>query len=464
MDKSFKYNQLESNQVEKKRSKESIKMKINVKRSYVVKPSEPTWNGILSLSEFDQIGTMMHVETIYFYAPSTSSDAIINTLRQSLSKVLVHFYPLAGRLSWTAGGGSTLVLNCNANGVLLIEAESDAVLADLGDFSPTPEFNHLVPSVDYGDPIEDIPLLVGQLTKLRCGGISLGFAISHVVADGQGLCNFLFEWARLACGKPLSSAPFHDRSVLRPGEPPRGGRVFEYSRHYPPPLLVGQSSDESERTKETKVSTLRLSKRQIDALKAAAGKPRGYTRYEVITAHIWRCACKARKHKPEQATNLCFCVDIRRRMEQPLPTSYFGNAIIDVVICGVSEDIISRPLEDVACKIREAIHGVTSEYVNSALHFYKNEGHLIKSQELPFTGNPNLCVISWVGLPIQGLDFGWGEEIHMSPGNHDCDGDVLILPDGIDGDTDGSLRVAACLQARHIQDFNKYFYQDINNL
>ncbi|XP_019188751.1 PREDICTED: spermidine hydroxycinnamoyl transferase-like [Ipomoea nil] len=457
-------------------------MKVNVKRSYVVKPSEPTWSGLLSLSELDQIATMMHVETLYFYStPSTlSPDAIIDTLRLSLSQVLVHFYPLAGRLSWTsAGGSSALVLNCNAAGVVLVEAESDAVLADLGDFSPCPELNHLVPSVDYsGDPIQDIPLFVGQLTKFRCGGISLGFAISHVVADGHGLCHFLSEWANLASGKPLSSAPFHDRRRLLRGvgesSSPQGGprRVFDHS----PPLIVGQSSDESERMKETKVSTLRLSKPQIHALKAAANngrsynaKPRDYTRYEVITAHIWRCACKARSHKPQQPTNLCFSVDIRRRMEPPLPDSYFGNAVVDVVIHGgVSGEIISGPLQDVASKIREAIDGVTSEYVNSSIDFYRNEVDVIKRQELLgvlFGGNPNLSVISWVGLPIQGLDFGWGEEIHMSPGNHDCDGDVLILPgpNGIDGD-DGSLLVAACLQVDHIQDFNKYFYQDINNL
>ncbi|XP_019186388.1 PREDICTED: spermidine hydroxycinnamoyl transferase-like [Ipomoea nil] len=456
-------------------------MKVKVKRSYVVKPSEPTWSGLLSLSELDQIGTMMYVKILYFYTtPSTlSPDAIIHSLRLSLSQVLVHFYPFAGRLSWTtaaSGGGTALALNCNGNGAVLVEAESDAVLADLGDFSPGPEFNHLVPSVDYSgvDPIPDIPLFAGQLTKFRCGGISLGFAISHVVADGQGISHFLFEWANLASGKPLSSAPFHDRRLLRAGESsssssPQGGRrIF----HHSPPLIIGQSSNESERMKETKVSTLRLSKPQIHALKAADNngrscnaKLRGYTRYEVITAHIWRCACKARSHKPQQPTNLSFCVDIRRRMEPPLPDSYFGNAIIDVVIHGVSGEIISRPLQDVASKIRDAIDGVTSEYVNCAIDFYRNEGDVIKRQELGtfFVGNPNLSVINWVGLPNHGLDLGWGKEIHMSPG-HDCDGDVLILPDGIGGDGEGSLLVAACFQVDHIQDFNKYFYEDINNL
>ncbi|XP_019158290.1 PREDICTED: spermidine hydroxycinnamoyl transferase-like, partial [Ipomoea nil] len=310
-------------------------MKVNVKRSYVVKPSEPTWSGLLSLSELDQIATMMHVET-------------------SISTLLLPHYP----------------------------RRHYRYLATLS--QPSPGYS----------------LVRGQLTKFRCGGISLGFAISHVVADGHGLCHFLSEWANLASGKPLSSAPFHDRRRLLRGvgesSSPQGGprRVFDHS----PPLIVGQSSDESERMKETKVSTLRLSKPQIHALKAAANngrsynaKPRDYTRYEVITAHIWRCACKARSHKPQQPTNLCFSVDIRRRMEPPLPDSYFGNAVVDVVI-----------------------HGGVSGRLSP--------------------GHYKTWLLKYVRQSM-GLDFGWGEEIHMSPGNHDCDGDVLILPgpNGIDG-------------------------------
>ncbi|CAH9070450.1 unnamed protein product [Cuscuta epithymum] len=444
-------------------------MKVCVKSSnIIVKPSEPTWNGILELSELDQTGTMMHVPTIYFYATSPQPpESLMETLKSSLSQVLVHFYPMAGRLNWATNNNTTtgrrLVLDCNSEGVILIEAESDGVLSELGDFYPQPDFDQLVPSAEYytAPPIQKMPLFIGQLTKFRCGGWSLGLAISHVVSDGLGTSNFLHQWARLARGKPLSVVPFLDREVLHRvhKDPLVHMAVLEHYYYYNyynfggPPLIIGESSNKNEKKKETKVCVLRLSKPQIETLKKVGGA--NYTRYEVVTAHIWKCACKARNHKADQQTNLTMSVDIRKRMDPPLHNSYFGNAVIDVVTHGISGEVISMPLGQVARMIRETIDSVTPECVTSAISFLKGVSRG-REEELPFSGNPNLSVTSWMSLPLHGLDFGWGEEIHMGPGNHTGDGDILILPSR---EGDGSLLVALSFQADHIEDFKKCFYQ-----
>ncbi|XP_016465713.1 spermidine hydroxycinnamoyl transferase-like [Nicotiana tabacum] len=446
-------------------------MKVSLKHHWVVKPAEATWNGTVSLSECDQTFAVTHVPTIYYYRfchdclPST--DNIIKTLRTSLSKALVHFYPLSGRLRWIAG--SRLELDCNASGIVLMEAETEAKLDDLGDFSPSPDLNSLFPRVDYTIPIDELPLLFVQLTKFQCGGIALSFAISHAVVDGQSALYFLTEWASLARGEPLGNEPFHDRKFLRAGEPPIAYPTFEHLQFNPPPLLLGQSSSEEEKKNETKGSMLKLTKHQVEMLRKKANQGnqgRSYTRYEVVTAHIWRCACKARGHKFEQPTNLCICVNIRNIMQPPLPKSYFGNAIVDVIANGVSGDITSRPLEYVARRVRAAIKMVTSDYANSTIDFLKNQEdlskyqdiHAFRSKEGPFYGNPNLGVISWISLPLLGLDFGWGKEIHMSPGTHEYDGDCVILP-GKEGD--GSLTVAIILQAVHVDAFKNFFYEEI---
>ncbi|KAK4370171.1 hypothetical protein RND71_009646 [Anisodus tanguticus] len=451
-------------------------MKVSLKNHWVVKPAEPTWNGTVSLSEFDQTFAVTHVPTIYYYKPLQdfviSTDDIIKTLKNSLSKALVHFYPLAGRLRWISG--SRLELECDASGVILTEAEIDAKLDDLGDFSLSPDYNSLFPQVDYTIPIDELPLLFVQLTKFQCGGIALTFAISHAVVDGQSALYFLSEWARLARGEPLMFAPFHDRNVLRAGEPAIASPTFEHLQFNPPPVLIGKSSTENEKKRETKMSMLKLSKIQVEMLREKANrgrnledsKERSYTRYEVVTAHIWRCACKARGHKIEQTTNLCICVDIRKRMQPPLPKSYFGNAIVDVIATGVSGDIVSNPLEYTARRVRESIDMVTSDYANSTINFLKNQEDLSKYQDIhayrsnegTFYGNPNLGVISWISLPLLGLDFGWGKEIYMSPGIHEYDGDCVILP-GNEGD--GSLTVAIILQNAHVDAFKKFFYENI---
>lgn len=57
-----------------------------------------------------------------------------------------------------------------------------------------------------------------------------------------------------------------------------------------------------------------------------------------------------------------------------------------------------------------------------------------------------------------GLTLGGGKEIYMGPGTHDSDGDCLILPGPLN---DGSVKVAICLQVAHMDEFKKYFYEDI---
>ncbi|KAI4335391.1 hypothetical protein L6164_014037 [Bauhinia variegata] len=450
------------------------KMTVTFKGSSTVKPIEPTWIGHSPLSEWDQIGTITHVPTIYFYKPPynlLSPDAdIATTLKDSLSRVLVPFYPLAGRLKWIGNG--RLQLDCNAKGVDFVEAESDFNLDDFGEFSPSPEYHYLIPFVDYSLPIQELPLVLVQLTRFKCGGISVSLTISHAVVDGPSALHFISEWARLARGEPLETMPFLDRTLLRAGEPPAAPPCIDHSEFSHPPLLLGQSDNREERKKKTTVAMLRLSKTQVDKLRKIADeswerpKGRGYTRYETVTGHIWRGACKARGHKHEQPTALGVCVDSRNRMQPPLPKGYFGNATLDVIATSSSGELISKPLGYAASRIRSAIEKVTDEYVRSGIDFLKNQEDLTKFQDLhalgsdggPFYGNPNLGVVSWLTLPIYGFDFGWGKEFYMGPGTHDFDGDSLILPNP---NGDGSLSVALCLQVAHMDAFKRYFYEDI---
>lgn len=263
-------------------------MKVVINKSCSVQPAKSTWNGCMPLSEPDQIGVLMHIPIIYFYRPTgdwlTDKDAMFTTLETSLSKVLVHFYPLAGRLR--SLDRARLELDCNSKGVQLIEASSDAKLDNLGDFSPSPDFDYLIAQIDYTIPIEEIPLLIVQLTKFTCGGISLSFNISHVVVDGHSALHFFSEWAKLARGEPLGTPPFLDRKVFRAGELPSTQPRRQHDHFQPPPLILGQSSGENESKKETALAMLKLSKLQVEMIKNEANNtrphensPRAYTRY-----------------------------------------------------------------------------------------------------------------------------------------------------------------------------------------
>jgi len=51
----------------------------------------------------------------------------------------------------------------------------------------------LVPTIDYNQPVEDIPLLLVQLTKFqnKDEGLAIGISFSHSLSDGLGAIRFI---------------------------------------------------------------------------------------------------------------------------------------------------------------------------------------------------------------------------------------------------------------------------------
>ncbi|KAI4350342.1 hypothetical protein L6164_004806 [Bauhinia variegata] len=174
-----------------------VAVQVQIQSSRRVIPSQPTPNGNFLMSYCEQIKVSTHGSQLYFYKPcSTSHDAsnlYVETLRTSLSQALVHYYPFAGRLSWI--NGARMELHCNAMGVPLLEASCDASLADLGDFAePNQIQQQFVPMFDYSCPIEQMPLMMAQLTRFQCGGLVLGLAFCRALVDGAAVANFIKSW------------------------------------------------------------------------------------------------------------------------------------------------------------------------------------------------------------------------------------------------------------------------------
>ncbi|CAA3018157.1 spermidine hydroxycinnamoyl transferase-like [Olea europaea subsp. europaea] len=447
---------------------------VTVKATHAILPAEPTPNEIMYLSELDQIKAVTHAPTVYFFRPSTDlifSDAIQN-LKDSFSKVLVLFYPLAGRLHEIGGG--RLELHCNSKGAILVEAESESKIDDfeLQNFLPNAETRELIPKLDYrATPIHEQPLVLVQLTKFSCGGISLGLGNSHVLADGPAALHFVREWARFARCEKIDNVPFLDKRVLQTAEPTISSKFDHTVLLTQPPLLVGQSNNMEERKKPTTVAMLTLSKERIGELKSKANEDtsyknttRPYSRYEAVAGHMWRCASKARGHVNNQLTRLHIPVDFRNRMQPPLPQDYFGNANLRQAAMTTAGELLSNPLAYASSKIREAIENVTDEYVRSYLALIKNlpdvsihrNFHTVGCALGGFFGNPNMEITSWTAMSIYDADFGLGKLIHMGPAVMGFDGKSFIVPG-----REGSVTVALCLQTEHMDTFKKLFYEEL---
>ncbi|XP_027190269.1 hydroxycinnamoyl-CoA:piscidic acid hydroxycinnamoyltransferase-like [Cicer arietinum] len=326
-----------------------------------------------------------------------------------------------------------------------------------------------------------MPLFVVQLTKFKNNeGCAIGVAMHHILADGLEAVRFINLWAKLARGETLdpNELPFLDRTVLKFSHTPLEPR-FEHIELKPLPLILGRTDTEEERLKKTTVSLLRLSPEQVEKLKKKANEnneivlammkkgSRPFSRFESISAHVWRCALKARELEENQESVVRFNADVRSRIVPPLPKNYYGNALTQTAVKGYVGEITSKPLGYVSQKIRESVEVVNDEYIRSQIDVIRGFENLDDARSLflgdfdkktLYFGNPNFHVTSWLSMPTYEADFGWGKPVYFGLNSLSPHDRALIL---LSSEGDGSVIVCLHFQIAHLELFKKFFYGDI---
>ncbi|XP_059640775.1 shikimate O-hydroxycinnamoyltransferase-like [Cornus florida] len=432
------------------------RMRIDVRESTMVRPAEDTPTRRLWISSLDIVVSNFHTPSVYFYRPTGSCNFFdAGVLKRSLSRALVPFYPVAGRLRRDEDGRTEIY--CNGDGVLFVVAETDSTVDDLGDFAPTSKLRCLVPAVDYSGGIESFPLLVLQLTHFKCGGVSLGVGMQHRVADGASGLHFINTWSDMARSLDLKIPPFIDRTLLAARNPPQP--AFHHIEYQPPPAMKVSLQTTTDQSQSAVVSVFKLTRDQLNVLKGKSkvnGNTVSYSSYEMLALHVWRCACKARGLSDDQETKLYVATDGRSRLEPPLPPGYFGNVIFNATPIAVAGDLQSKPLWHAASRIHDALVRMDNNYLRSALDYLELQPDLKPLVRGAHTFRcPNLGITSWARLPIHDADFGWGRPIFMGPGGIAYEGLAFVLPSPTN---DGSLSVPISLQAQHMKLFQEFFY------
>ncbi|EFJ07456.1 probable hydroxycinnamoyl transferase [Selaginella moellendorffii] len=448
-------------------------MEINVVRETMVRPAGATPQRVLWNSNVDLVIPRIHTASVYFYRPDPSGGEGYfegGVLREALAKALVPFYPMAGRLKKDENG--RFEINCNGEGVLLVEAAAANASVDeyARDFAPDVSFQRLIPSVDYTQDIGSFPLLVLQITRFKCGGASLGVGMEHHVADGMSGITFINTWAAMARGEDPKIVPYIDRTLLRANKPPIP--KFPHVEYHPPPLLKHAAATNGHSNGKAKpqagddappriaVGLFKFTKEQLQALKSQATDEETnttYSSYEMLSGHIWRSMCLARGLDDDQETKLYIATDGRARVVPPLPKHYFGNVIFTCTPMALAGDLVSRPLYYAASVIHDAVSRMNDEYLRSALDYLELQPDLYKLVRGAHTfRSPNLGITSWSRLPVYDADFGWGRPVFMGPAVIAFEGLVYVLPSGTG---DGSLSISLGLQPEHMPRFEQLIGQ-----
>ncbi|KAK6915785.1 hypothetical protein RJ641_020902 [Dillenia turbinata] len=320
-------------------------LKVTVHRSSLLFPPEQTERKCMFLSNIDQV-LNLNVETLHFFRshPDFPPEILPDKLEVAYQKLLVPYYFLAGRLKMNAEVG-WLEIDCNGAGVGYVVASSEYALDEIGDLVyPNPAFRQLVTSNPNFLGKDDHPLCVIQLTTFKCGGFVMGVSTNHTTLDGISFKHFLHNLAAVVSGKPLFIRPCNHRELLSARSPPRV--TFPHPDLLKLILPIGHEQHSATPLGVHTTATAaaidgngnKLTSSQISHLKDKAKSANPNVRatgFNVVTALIWRCKALSciqpndvNDHIVSDSSTILYAVDIRPRLNPPLPPSYTGSAVL----------------------------------------------------------------------------------------------------------------------------------------
>ncbi|XP_022743607.1 benzyl alcohol O-benzoyltransferase-like [Durio zibethinus] len=372
----------------------------------LVFPAKPTPRECKLLSDIDdQEGHRFQIRGMHFnrYNSSMQGKDPAKVIKEALAQTLVFYYPLAGRLR--EGPNRKLTVDCTGEGVLFTEADADVTLEEFGDvvYPPFPCSDELLYDVPGSNEILNCPLLLIQVTRLKCGSFIFAHRFNHTMSDGAGLSQFMSAMGEIA------------RGALAPSTPPVWERHLLNARDSPLITCLHDEYD-SVGTYGTIIPTDNLVRRsfffgptQISALRRFVPANLRCSTFDILSACVWRCRTQALGLDPDEHIRLICIGNARSKFNPPLPLGYYGNALGNPAASTTAGKLCQNPLEYALKLVKEAKTRVTEEYMKSTADL------------LVLRGRPNVNLVGsflvsdLTRAKFLQVDFGWGEAAFFGP-------------------------------------------------
>ncbi|KAJ1381261.1 Transferase [Sesbania bispinosa] len=437
-------------------------LSLDMKEVVIVKPSKPTPSEILSLSTIDNdLNLNILCQTIYVYQANHDfpngkvelDPAYV--IKEALSKALVYYYPLAGKIITLDDG--KLGINCNADGVPFLEATANCELSSLHYLEgiDVPTAQKLVfdnPSQEETSPHP----LVFKVTKFLCGGFTIGMGLSHTVCDGFGASQVYRALAELASGKSEPSVkPVWERERLV-------GTVLKQPLQFPiekTSMAVSPFWPITEISHECfNLSGESIQRLKMKLMKESDSVKESFTTLETLGAYVWRSRARALKLSTEGKTLFCLAVGVRDLLDPPLPDGYYGNAFVASNVVLTVKELNEKPLSEVVKLIKESKKlPCNTEYVKYSINMLET----MRKENLRVEGTgASMVLTDWrqLGL-LEEVDFGWKASVNIVPVTWNMFGYVdlclFLPPSKLDPSMKGGVRIFVSLPKASMPKFKE---------
>uniref|UniRef100_A0A6N2NIX1 Uncharacterized protein n=1 Tax=Salix viminalis TaxID=40686 RepID=A0A6N2NIX1_SALVM len=313
----------------------------------LVAPARATPHEFKPLSDIDrQLYLQFQSPHYNFYAhnPSMRGTDPVMVIRKAISQALVYYYPYAGRIRQEPE--NKLVVDCSGEGVLFIEADADVTLEQFGDpiQPPFPCADELLYNVPGSEGIINTPLLIFQII----GEISRGAQAPSIL-------------------------PVWQRQFLCARNPPRVTCTHnEYGHHHElnVPEFRGCADGAAHRCFIIGPEELSNIRKWVPPHLLPCSK------FEIITASLWKCYAIASQANPNEEMRICMLVNARSKFNPPVP-EVMPNKI-------------------------------TEEYIRSLADFIEITKGLPK-------GLQSYVVSDLTSVGFDQVDYGWSKPVYTGP-------------------------------------------------
>ncbi|KAB2632121.1 methanol O-anthraniloyltransferase-like [Pyrus ussuriensis x Pyrus communis] len=299
----------------------------------------------------------------------------LEVIREALSRALVYYYPLAGRLR--EGPNRKLMVDCHGEGILFIEASADVTLEQLGDkiLPPCPLFEEFLFNFPGSDGIIGCPLLLVQATHLTCGGFILALRLNHTMCDAPGL---------LQGAHAPSILPVWERELLFAHNPPRitcAHHEYEDVIDHSDGLYTSSNQPNMvQRSFYFGAKEIRVLRKQIPPHLIST-----CSTFDLITACLWKCRTLGEHHNVH------------------LPLGYYGNAFAFPAAVSKAEPLCKN-------RLGYALESVADLLVLRGRPQYSSTGSYLIVSDTTCAG-------------FVYVNFGWGQLVYAGPAK-----DGILVP------------------------------------